>query len=136
MVFGAKGTVVPSIVRGVLGCFWFGVQAWIGGQGCQRDHHRIDPGMGKSWGLKVSFISFIIFWLMNVHIAGSGSSAVQKLEKYAAPVLTVLALSLSYGESAQRTGVSVNRFPSRRFREILRRISDIVLPGVVVYDRI
>ena len=47
--------------------------------GCQRDHHRIDPGMG-SLGFKGLFISFIIFWLMNVYIAGSGSSAVQKLE--------------------------------------------------------
>ena len=48
MVFGSKGTVVPSIVRGVL------------------------------------------FWAMNVYIAGSGSSALQKLEKFAAPVLIVL----------------------------------------------
>lgn len=36
------------------------------------------------------FISFLLFWAMNVYIAGSGSSALQKLEKFAAPVLIVL----------------------------------------------
>ena len=89
MVFGAKGTVVPSIVRGVLGCFWFGVQAWIGGQAVNAIITALIPAWG-SLGFKGLFISFIIFWLMNVYIAGSGSSAVQKLEKYAAPVLIVL----------------------------------------------
>lgn len=32
IVFGNKGTIFPSIIRAVLGVFWFGVQAWIGGQ--------------------------------------------------------------------------------------------------------
>ena len=89
MVFGAKGTVVPSIVRGVLGCFWFGVQAWIGGQAVNAIITALIPAWG-SLGFKGLFISFIIFWLMNVYIAGSGSGAVQKLEKFAAPVLILL----------------------------------------------
>lgn len=41
-------------------------------------------------GFKGLFISFLLFWAMNVYIAGSGSSALQKLEKFAAPVLIVL----------------------------------------------
>ena len=86
MVFGSKGTVVPSIVRGVLGCFWFGVQAWIGGQALNAIIGAIIPAW-HGLGFKGLFISFLLFWAMNVYIAGSGSSALQKLEKFAAPVL-------------------------------------------------
>ena len=89
MVFGSKGTVVPSIVRGVLGCFWFGVQAWIGGQALNAIIGAIIPAW-HGLGFKGLFISFLLFWAMNVYIAGSGSSALQKLEKFAAPVLIVL----------------------------------------------
>ena len=89
MVFGSKGTVVPSLVRGILGCFWFGVQAWIGGQAVNAILAVFLP-FWNGLGFKGLFISFLIFWLMNVYIAGSGSGAVQKLEKFAAPVLILL----------------------------------------------
>lgn len=89
MVFGTKGTIVPSLVRGILGCFWFGVQAWIGGQAVNAIIVTFIP----SWldmGFTGLFISFLIFWAMNVFIAGSGSKAVKALESYAAPVLIIL----------------------------------------------
>lgn len=89
MVFGTKGTVVPSIVRGVLGCFWFGVQAWIGGTALNIIFTTIIPAWGKL-GFKGQFIAFLIFWAMNVYVAGSGAKAIQKLEKFAAPVLILL----------------------------------------------
>lgn len=89
LVFGTKGTIVPSLVRGILGCFWFGVQAWIGGQALNTILATFIPGWGDL-GFKGLFIAFLLFWAMNVYIAGSGSTAVQKLAKYAAPVLIVL----------------------------------------------
>ena len=89
LVFGSKGTIVPSLVRGILGCFWFGVQAWIGGQALNTILSTFIPVWGNL-GFKGLFISFLIFWAMNVYIAGSGSKAVQKLAKFAAPVLIVL----------------------------------------------
>lgn len=89
LVFGSKGTIVPSLVRGILGCFWFGVQAWIGGQALNTILCALIPVWSKL-GFKGLFIAFIIFWAINVYIAGSGSSAVQKLSKYAAPTLIVL----------------------------------------------
>ena len=89
MVFGAKGTIVPSLVRGILCCFWFGVQAWIGGQAIQTILVTFIPAW-SGFGFTGQFISFLAFWAMNVYIAGSGSSAIQKLEKFAAPVLIIL----------------------------------------------
>ena len=31
MVFGPKGTAIPTIIRAFMGCLWFGIQNWIGG---------------------------------------------------------------------------------------------------------
>lgn len=70
MVFGSKGTVVPSIVRGVLGCFWFGVQAWIGGQALNAIIGAIIPAW-HGLGFKGLFISFLLFWNERIY-CGSG----------------------------------------------------------------
>lgn len=91
IVFGKKGTIFPSIIRALLGVFWFGVQAWIGGQAV----HTIIGAIYPDWlnlGFKSQFISFIIFWIMNVYIAASGSKAVKILEGVSAPILIVLSL--------------------------------------------
>lgn len=91
LVFGSKGTIFPSIIRGILGIFWFGVQAWIGGQAINIIINAIFP-YWTSLGFTGEFISFIIFWLMNVYIAASGSKAVKILEGVSAPILIILSL--------------------------------------------
>ncbi|WP_303690551.1 NCS1 family nucleobase:cation symporter-1 [Megamonas hypermegale] len=88
-IFGSKGTIVPSIVRGGLGCFWFGVQAWIGGQALNAIFEVLFPSFANETFLSY-FISFIIFWAINVYIASSGSNAIKALENYSAPLLIVL----------------------------------------------
>ncbi|WP_049690165.1 NCS1 family nucleobase:cation symporter-1 [Anaerococcus jeddahensis] len=91
IVFGKKGAIFPSFIRAILGVFWFGVQAWIGGQAI----YTIIGAIFPSWlemGFKAHFISFIIFWIMNVYIAASGSKAVKILEGVSAPILIVLSL--------------------------------------------
>lgn len=128
MVFGSKGTVVPSIVRGVLGCFWFGVQAWIGGQALNAIIGAIIPAW-HGLGFKGLFISFLLFWAMNVYIAGSGSSALQKLEKFAAPVLIVLSFiviiwgirSADWSVSKLLSDPSLQGDPSKNFWTLFSR---------------
>lgn len=91
LIFGRKGMVFPVIVRGILGVFWFGVQAWIGGQAVNIIISAIYPAW-QDGGFTTLFISFLIFWCMNVYIAASGSKAVKILEGISAPVLIVLSL--------------------------------------------
>lgn len=91
LIFGPKGVIVPAIVRGVLGCFWFGVQGWIGGQAVNAIIEVFFPAW-KAMGFNGLFISFLIFWAMNVYIAASGSKAVKALETYSAPGLIGLSL--------------------------------------------
>jgi len=89
MAFGSRGVVIPAMIRGIIGCFWFGVQAWIGGQAVNAILSTIIPGWGNLEFVGY-FISFLLFWALNVYIAGNGSRAVKALQDYAAPVLIVL----------------------------------------------
>lgn len=134
MIFGAKGTVVPSIVRGVLGCFWFGVQAWIGGQAVNAIISALIPAW-SGLGFKGVFISFLIFWVMNVLIAGSGSGAVQKLEKYAAPLLIVLSfIVIILGDQSYRRKHRKIAFRTITSGRSDKEFLDIVFPGAFFYD--
>lgn len=106
MVFGTKGIVVPTMVRAILGCFWFGVQAWIGGQAVNTILSVFIPSWSNLgfWGM---FISFLIFWAINLWIAQSGSKGVKALESYAAPVLIILSfLVIVWGMSAADWSIS------------------------------
>lgn len=89
IVFGIRGSLVPTIVRAFLGCFWFGVQSWIGGQAVNAIIAAIFSGW-NDLGFSGFFISFLIFWAMNLYIAASGSTAIKKLEEYSAPALILL----------------------------------------------
>lgn len=91
LVFGLRGSCVPTLVRAILGCFWFGVQSWIGGQAVNTIIGVIIPKW-KSFGFTGLFISFLIFWGLNLYIAASGSKAVKALEEYSAPALIGLSL--------------------------------------------
>lgn len=93
LIFGIKGTCVPTFVRAILGCFWFGVQSWIGGQAVNTIIGVVFPSW-NDFGFTGLFVSFIIFWMMNLYIAASGSKAVKALEVYAAPVLIGLSFAV------------------------------------------
>ena len=89
LVFGPKGILIPALIRGIIGIFWFGVQSWIGGQAINAIIGVIVPAW-KNIGFTGLFISFLIFWVINVYIAGSGSKAVKALQSYSAPMLIIL----------------------------------------------
>lgn len=69
--------------------FWFGVQAWIGGQATFIIITTLFPAFA-SLGFTAHFIAFIIFWAINLYIAASGNKAVKYLEGFSAPVLIAL----------------------------------------------
>lgn len=90
-IFGEKGLCIPAIIRGILGIFWFGVQAWIGGQALNIIIETIFPAW-QELNFLGTFISFLLFWALNVYIAASGNKAVKVLEGISAPLLIVMSL--------------------------------------------
>ena len=107
--FGTIGANLPALIRGLVACFWFGIQTWIGGtalfavigallgpdsfwvEGRRRSRSASGsppPSRGPMW------LSFAIFWALNIVIILWGMEAIKKFENWAAPFLVVVFLGL------------------------------------------
>ena len=90
--FGLAGSHVPSLLRAGVACGWFGIQTWIGGA-------ALDTLLGiafSAWATVPAhvWISFAIFWGMNIYFIVKGTESIRFFEAWAAPVLLVLGVAL------------------------------------------
>lgn len=90
--FGTLGANIPSILRALVACGWFGIQTWIGGAAINAMLVILLPFWA---GLSIGpWISFGIFWLMNVYFIVKGTESIRWLESLAAPFLLLVGLGL------------------------------------------
>ena len=83
--FGVKGANVPAVLRALVACGWFGIQTWIGGLALNTLLIAAWPAWSTvSAGI---WISFAIFWLIQVWIIVNGIEGIRKLEGWSAPLL-------------------------------------------------
>lgn len=92
LVFGPKGNIFPTLLRAFLGCFWFGVQSWIGGTAINSIIINIIPNLKGNF--TVQFVSYLIFLIINIYIALNGANALKIFEQFSAPILIALSLSV------------------------------------------
>jgi NCS1 family nucleobase:cation symporter-1 len=70
--FGIRGANVPSLLRALVACGWFGIQTWIGGQAIYQLlntlFHGNFQGSVVPWlGISLpEFGCFMVFWLLQV----------------------------------------------------------------------
>ncbi len=99
--FGTVGAHVPSILRSVVACGWFGIQTWIGGLAINVLVSTLWPGWGElgggwsfmGYGLS-HYLSFLLFWLVNMYFVWAGTESIRKLETVAAPFLILMGVAL------------------------------------------
>jgi nucleobase:cation symporter-1, NCS1 family len=97
--FGVFGANVAALLRAGVACGWFGIQTWIGGSAL---YVLAGTLLGSGWtnaapiaGHPVTqWLSFVIFWALNVLIIVRGMNAVRRFENWAAPFVLVVALGL------------------------------------------
>ncbi len=100
--FGIKGAHIPSFLRAIVACGWFGIQTWIGGAAIYTILLILWPGaadaptMMPDWvGVSlVQFICFMLFWAMNIWLIWKGINSIRILEHMAAPFLLLCGLAL------------------------------------------
>lgn len=99
--FGILGANVPAILRALVACGWFGIQAWIGGWAI----FKIGAIYFASWesadkillGLSLPQIAcFLFFWAINMVVIHKGIDSIRVLLNVKAPLLIVLGLALLY----------------------------------------
>ncbi|MDH5366668.1 MAG: cytosine permease [Cyclobacteriaceae bacterium] len=104
--FGYKGIHIPSIVRAIVACGWFGVQTWIGGLAFYAIWNVIS-GTEGALGLDIGkFIGFGAFWLLNMYFIWKGTESIKWLEKFAAPILILIGVLLIVWGANKAGGVS------------------------------
>ena len=100
--FGVLGAHVPSLLRAVVACGWFGIQTWIGGWAIFKLLEVIWPGIAAlpaifpSWvGLSTGeFLCFMLFWAMNVWVVLRGMESIKVLETWGSPFLLAVGAAL------------------------------------------
>jgi len=92
--FGVLGANVPAVLRALVACGWFGIQTWIGGQAIHGMLQVAWPAWG-SWGGGV-WVSFALFWAMNIWVIWRGIECIKWLEGISAPFMIGVGLLLSW----------------------------------------
>ncbi len=91
--FGIIGSNVPSLIRAIVACGWFGVQTLFGGIAI----HLMLSALFDGWaalGGTGEVLGFFIFWVLNIAVVIRGSESIKLLEALAAPLLLIVALGL------------------------------------------
>jgi nucleobase:cation symporter-1, NCS1 family len=98
--FGLLGANVPALMRALVACGWFGIQAWIGGMSLHTllaiwfTWWRDEPLLA---GLDITASQlgcFLAFWLLNIVVVWRGIDTIRVLLNIKAPLLIVLGLAL------------------------------------------
>ncbi|HET7505856.1 MAG TPA: NCS1 family nucleobase:cation symporter-1 [Kofleriaceae bacterium] len=93
--YGTRGSNVPALMRALVACGWFGINTWIGGFALQTFFVALIPGwrdvLGDLHGFPgTQWISFLLFWALNVFIIFRGMELVRRVERWAAPFVLVM----------------------------------------------
>jgi NCS1 family nucleobase:cation symporter-1 len=83
--FGVRGANIPAMLRAMVACGWFGIQTWIGALALNALLVAALPAWANL-GIGI-WISFAIFWAVQVWIIVNGLEGIKKLEGWSAPLL-------------------------------------------------
>ncbi len=92
--FGVRGANVPAVLRALVACGWFGIQAWIGGQAIYSMLRIVWPVAAAMPGS--SWICFFLFWALNMFVVWRGIETIKFLEGIGAPFMLVVGLLLLF----------------------------------------
>jgi NCS1 family nucleobase:cation symporter-1 len=98
--YGTIGSNLPALMRALVACGWFGIQAWIGGEAVNTFLANVIPGWTTLLGAGVGghtpteWISFLLFWGLNVFVIYRGMDLLRHVENWAAPFVLVMTAAL------------------------------------------
>src|SRR5438874_5616150 len=109
--YGTFGSNIPALMRALVACGWFGIQAWIGGQAL----HVFFRSLWSGWPSAIpgsfgghtptEWISFLLFWGLNVVVIYRGMDLLRKVENWAAPFVLVMTTLLVWWALGKANGL-------------------------------
>lgn len=116
--FGINGIHLPSVVRAIIACGWFGVQTWLGGLAIYAIWNvltgstpSLEPDLGQ-------FICFGIFWFVNMFFVWKGTESIKVLEEYSAPILILMGIALIVWGTIQAGGFGAVLDQSKQLQHV------------------
>ncbi|HKX28897.1 MAG TPA: NCS1 family nucleobase:cation symporter-1 [Blastocatellia bacterium] len=94
--YGTIGSNLPALMRALVACGWFGIQAWIGGEALNVFLSAVVPGWHTLLGGPINghtpteWISFLLFWGLNIYIIYRGMDLLRWVENWAAPFVLIM----------------------------------------------
>jgi NCS1 family nucleobase:cation symporter-1 len=98
--YGTAGSNLPALMRALVACGWFGIQTWIGGEALYTLFKAVFPGwptllgIGFSGHTTTEWLSFLLFWGLNIFVIYRGMDLLRKVENWAAPYVLVVTIVL------------------------------------------
>ena len=95
--YGTVGSNLPALMRAIVACGWFGIQAWIGGQALHTLFNSLSGGRWQTLAggpvgghTPTEWLSFLLFWGLNIFIIYRGMDLLRMVENWAAPYVLVM----------------------------------------------
>jgi NCS1 family nucleobase:cation symporter-1 len=100
--FGVRGANIPSLLRAIVACGWFGIQTWIGGWAIFKLLEAMWPGIATLPRVLPAFVGlgtgeflcFMLFWAVQVWIVMRGMESIRILETWGSPFLLAVGVAL------------------------------------------
>ncbi|MGC2765144.1 MAG: NCS1 family nucleobase:cation symporter-1 [Candidatus Acidiferrum sp.] len=112
--FGVRGANIPAVLRALVACGWFGIQAWIGGQAIYSMLLILWPGAANLAGSH--WICFFLFWAVNMLVIWRGIETIKFLEGIGAPFMLVVGLLLLWWITRKAGGLGPVLHTPSKFR--------------------
>ena len=94
--FGVKGSNLPAVLRGLVGCGWFSINCYFGALALHGFLNILGFNLaGPAAGETIStsqFMCFMAFWLVHIWFIWHGPESIRKLEVIAAPLMVVASI--------------------------------------------
>jgi NCS1 family nucleobase:cation symporter-1 len=108
--YGTAGANLPALMRALVACGWFGINAWIGGTALQAFFTSLWAGWADALGSfegypTTQWLSFLAFWGLNILIIFRGMDVLRRVERWAAPFVLVMTGVLVYWAIDQAGGL-------------------------------
>ena len=133
--YGTLGSNVPALMRALVACGWFGIQAWIGGEALHTMFKTIVPGWptllgaGFAGHTTTEWLSFLLFWGLNVFIIYRGMDLLREVENWAAPFVLVMTAALLWWAVSRANGLGPLLSQPGKFRT-LREFFPVFAPSL------
>jgi nucleobase:cation symporter-1, NCS1 family len=109
--YGVIGSNLPALMRAIVACGWFGIQTWIGGGALHTFFKAIIPGWQTMLGGAVGghtpteWLSFLLFWGLNIFIIYRGMNLLRVVENWAAPYVLIMTAILLWWAISRAQGL-------------------------------